>query len=105
MTFLNSLTSIILSAIAILLPIVSIAARSKFKKPRQWTSLSILLSMALCAVSIAVQVYGIKVSVLIFEDYSAVYDTIGVLSFICIAFACIVILLNALQMFINAKRA
>lgn len=95
-SFLFSILSICLGFIAALIPVISVLLSKRVPGFREHRGAVVLSSMLLCAASITIQVCDIRSAVLVRKDFSAIEDTIGVLSLICVALLCIVTLLNAL---------
>lgn len=102
--YLLSIASIICGIISILIPIFSIVKRKPVKKTSSLGNMSHLISATLCAVSICVQIWGIKESILLKNDYSSVHDTINVLSLICTVLICLVFCLNTISIIVKQRK-
>lgn len=95
-------TSLILGLIAWILPIINI---TKYKKDNNENWITFLfISMCACSISIFIQIVGYMHLVNI-NDWTAIMDTIGYLSFIAATLLIITIILNAITLYLYRFRA
>ncbi len=95
--FLN-LGSLVLGLISWIIPIVAI---SQYQKRKNVFSFSII-SFSACALSLVLQIFEIKHRVHV-EDWSALMDTIDVLSWVVVVLVVITIVLNVVGLNICKK--
>ena len=96
LSFVFSLLSIFFGVCALVFAIINVL-QSKEK------IILYLTSMSLASFALIVQIIGIRYSILVLEDYSAVIDTVNVLSWVCFIFIVIIVLLNTLA-YVRQKR-
>lgn len=101
MVGLLNLGSLVLGIIAWILPVVNLM-RYKTHNDKNWVVLSILSSSA-CAISLCFQIFYICHKVKL-EDWSALMDTTGTVTFVAAVLLIITILLNAITLVVYRDR-
>ena len=96
-----NLGSLLLGLLAWILPVVNLMRRKK-QDYRNWVVLSIM-SISACAISLCFQIFYnyhlVKV-----EDWSALMDTAGAVSFVAAVLLIVTIILNAITLIVYRDR-
>lgn len=93
--------SLVLGLIAWLLPIINMA-KSKKRNHDNWAVLSVM-SISACAISLCLQIFYNNHLVKI-EDWSALMDTTGAVTFVSAVLLTVTIILNAITLIIYRNR-
>lgn len=97
-----NIASLVLGLIAWIVPVINFL-RFKKNSHNNWAALTVL-SISACAMSLCFQIFNIYQLVRI-EDWSALMDTMGAVTFVSAVLLIVTILLNVCMLIVNRERA